>query len=296
LQERGDWVYILELQGFIFFGTAHRLLEQVRHRLHEANRLTPRFILFDFRQVSGLDASAELSFVKIKQLAQSRNIVLIFTDLSPEMRHQLERQVLTAQDQSAWRTFTDLDHGLEWGEEQLLRLFEGVGFSDKPRPVRRRLGKFLAQSKKLMGLFDSFGLAEPPTSDPPLDGLMAYMEQKKVATGTSLIRQGEEVTGIYFIKEGQVTAQMAGDDGCIVRLRTMRAGTVVGEMGAYLGTPASASVVTDQPSLVFYLSTERLQDLEASAPHLTVAFHKFMVQLQSERLARANDTLRALLG
>ena len=75
----------------------------------------------------------------------------------------------------------------------------------------------------------------------------------------------------------------------------MGAGTVVGEMGAYLGRPASASVITDQPSSVLYLSVERLQEIEATEPHITAAFHKFMVQLQSERLASANDTLNALL-
>ena len=267
--------------------------------MHEANLLSPRFILFDFRQVSGLDASAELSFVKIKQLAQSQNMVLVFTDLSPQIRHQLDRQVLTEQDQSIWRTFPDLDHGLEWCEEQLLQLFEGVGFSAKPRAGRRRLKNLLSQSEKLINLFDAFAPEEQtqsPAHDSRLDGLTEYMKQKEVETGACLIRQGEEVTGIYFIKAGQVTVQMESDDRRIVRLRTMGAGTVVGEMGIYLGTPASASVVTTQPSLVFYLSLERLQDLEATAPHLTAAFHKFMVQLQSERLARANDTLRALLG
>ncbi|MFN2286654.1 MAG: SulP family inorganic anion transporter, partial [Anaerolineae bacterium] len=30
LNQKGDWVYILRLQGFIFFGTANKLLEQIR--------------------------------------------------------------------------------------------------------------------------------------------------------------------------------------------------------------------------------------------------------------------------
>ncbi|HEX9925479.1 MAG TPA: SulP family inorganic anion transporter, partial [Anaerolineae bacterium] len=298
LKERGEWLYILELQGFIFFGTAHRLLEQVRRRLADPDLPSPSFILFDFRQVSGLDASAILSFVKIKQLAQAQNIVLVFTHLSPQMMRQLARQVLIDEDRDTWRTFTDLDHGIEWCEEQIIQVFEGVGLSAKPRATRRQLKGFLPQSNRLANLFEYF-VPESQTRSAAqtgeMDGMMQYMEQKEVKEGDYLIRQGEKSTGIYFIEEGQVTVQVEGNDGRTVRLRTMGPGTVVGEMGVYLGTLASASVVTDQPGSILYLSLNRLQEIEATAPHLMVAFHKFMVQLQSERLASANDTLQALL-
>jgi len=39
--------------------------------------LALRYMVLDFRQVSGLDASAVLSFSKMKQLAQSKNFVLV---------------------------------------------------------------------------------------------------------------------------------------------------------------------------------------------------------------------------
>lgn len=299
LKERGERLYILELQGFIFFGTAHRLLEQVRQRLANPERLAPHFILFDFRQVSGLDASAALSFVKIKQVAQARNIRLVFTQLSPPMRHQLERQVFTEEDQAVWRIFPDLDHGLEWCEAQLIQMFEDVGLSPKPRTAKRNLKAFLSQSEKLSTLFDELAPAneetQPPAEADMLADLQPYLEQKEVNQGDYLIRQGETPTGLYFIETGQVTVQMEQTDGRAVRLQTMGADTVVGEMGIYLDAPASASVVVTQPGSVFYLSLTRLEEIEATAPHLTTAFHKFMAHLQSQRLADANDTLHALL-
>ena len=298
LKKRGAWLYILELQGFVFFGTANKLLDQVRQRLDAPDRPMPRFILFDFRQVNGLDASAVLSFVKIKQQVQAQDIMLIFTHLSPPMTRQLERQVLTHEDQSAWRTFPDLDHGVEWCEEQIIQDFESVGLSDQPRTARRQLGALLSSSDKLAHLFEHLAPQKQtrfPALPDELDGVLHYMEEQDVEQGQYLIRQGEKPAGLYFVAEGQVTAQVEGDDGCSVRLRTLRAGTVVGEMGLYLGTPASASVVAEQPSVVFYLSTRRLEEIEETAPHVTAALHKFIAQLQSERLASANDTLRALL-
>jgi len=43
------------------------------------------------------------------------------------------------------------------------------------------------------------------------------------------------------------------------------------------------------------MGTVAIISIEDKAPHITAAFHKFMAQLQSERLASVNATLRALL-
>ena len=95
LSQKGEWVYILKLQGFIFFGTANKLLEQIRQRLHAPGKPAPHFIVLDFRHVLGLDASAELTLVKLKQLAQAQNIGLVFTHLSSKMQQRLEKGVFT---------------------------------------------------------------------------------------------------------------------------------------------------------------------------------------------------------
>jgi SulP family sulfate permease len=62
LQELGDHTFILELQGYIFFGTAYALLERIRVRINERNRLPVHYLVMDFRRVSGLDSSAVFSF------------------------------------------------------------------------------------------------------------------------------------------------------------------------------------------------------------------------------------------
>jgi SulP family sulfate permease len=71
--------------------------------------------------------------------------------------------------------------------------------------------------------------------------------------------------------------------------------TVVGEVGFYLGTPASASVVVNRPSTIYFLPADKLTEMKNSAPQLTAALHKFMAQRLSERLLNANDRLQALL-
>lgn len=301
LRRKGDWIYILELQGFIFFGTANKLLDQVRQRTSESVLSPPRFIVLDFRRVSGLDASAALSFVKMKQLARIQNILLIFSHLSLQLRRQLEKKVLTDEDKATWRVEADLDHSLEWCEEQMIQVFESTGITAKPRTVKQQLEKFLPRSARFASLFEYLAQEEreQPEQDQPASvstaNLGRYLERKDVPEGYYLIRQGDVPRCLYFIEQGQVTAQLEHKDGKTVRLRKMGAGTIVGEVGLYLGSEASASVVTNLSSTIYCLSADNLQRMEETDPETAAAFHKFIAQLLSERLRGMTDTLQALL-
>jgi len=84
----GRHIYILELQGFLFFGTSNALLERLRARVADDEQPPVRYIVLDFRRVTGLDSSAVLSFVKGRQLAEPQGITLVLTHLSARLRRQ----------------------------------------------------------------------------------------------------------------------------------------------------------------------------------------------------------------
>ncbi len=71
IQQKGHWLYIVELQGFVFFGLANQLLEQIREKM-DAEKFSPHYVLVDFRFVTGIDSSAALSFTKMKQLGKEK--------------------------------------------------------------------------------------------------------------------------------------------------------------------------------------------------------------------------------
>ncbi|MGD8750880.1 MAG: SulP family inorganic anion transporter, partial [Anaerolineales bacterium] len=83
LKKIGEHIYIMELQGYIFFGTANALLEQIKTRLTAGDQLKVLFIIFDFRRVTGLDSSAVFSFVKCRQIAEQQDIKIVLTDVPP---------------------------------------------------------------------------------------------------------------------------------------------------------------------------------------------------------------------
>jgi SulP family sulfate permease len=99
---------------------------------------------------------------------------------------------------------------------------------------------------------------------------------------------------MYFIESGQVTAKLELADGRWVRLRSQGAGTVVGEVGLFLGGRRSASVITEQASTVYYLSADALSRMRTTDPALALAFHQFLVCLLAERLTSASNMLQDL--
>jgi SulP family sulfate permease len=292
-------IYILELQGLVFFGTANRLLEQVRRRVDDPDQPAPRFVLLDFRQVDGLDASAVLSFARMKQLAQARGFVLVLTALSDPVRQRLASEICTGEDQALCHIDLDLDHGVEWCEEQLLALAiagpDGAVAQTADEPGEPWQVDGLASLLEAIGgqagvQGGTEGLVSISASE-----LGEFLERREVSKGQYLIHQGDAPQGLYVLETGQVTALREGVDGSLVRLRKMGPGSIVGEMGLYLGIPAAASVVTDQPSTVYYLPAGELERMEQARPELAAALHRYVAQLLGERLARANDTLQALL-
>ena len=101
---------------------------------------------------------------------------------------------------------------------------------------------------------------------------------------------------MYFIESGQVTAQLEQPGREPLRLETMRGGRTVGELGFYLGTRRSATVVADRPTVVYVLTQAELARLEREDPAAAHAFHRVIVHLLGERvlhLVRAVDALRA---
>ena len=100
---------------------------------------------------------------------------------------------------------------------------------------------------------------------------------------------------MYFVETGMVTAQLETPDGQVLRLRSMRGGTVVGEMGLYLGAARAASVVASRPSVVHRLSTESLKNMREQDPELAALLHEWIARLLAERLTENNRTIEALM-
>ena len=274
LRVRGEEVFVFELQGFLFFGTANSLLDRIRQRALDVGQSPLSFLVLDFRRVTGLDSSAVLAFIKVHRLAEGQGFRLLVTGLSDRVRSQLERGGFSTAVLSELHAFPDLDHAIQWCEERLLEK-EAIE-ADQPRSLATLL-------------HDGLGFAVD------VERLLPYLEPVDLPAGHVLIHQGEPSADMYLLESGRLTAFFTAVGGDAVRLRTMAPGTVVGEVTMYLGTVRSASVVTEEPSRLYRLTTEGLEAMQRDDPELSAALHRALARLLARRLTDSLRTMEALL-
>jgi sulfate permease, SulP family len=95
LDAQGERISILDLQGYLFFGTAARLLDQIR------------------AQITGLDSSALYAFSKLGRLASNHQFTIVLTGMGAELERQIAPAVAEARRAGWLRVEPDLDRGIE---------------------------------------------------------------------------------------------------------------------------------------------------------------------------------------
>jgi len=251
------------LQGNLFFGTASSLLEEVRGALSHT-----KILLIDFWLVRGVDASADVILRKLVRLATERQVEVVFTGLSDDLRRRFA-DLEGRPEAPLVRMFPDLDRGLEWAENALLR---GVSSEVK-----------LSEVLECNGSIDQAELGR-------------FFTDCTVPAGGTLIHCGAPSDCLYILLSGRVSVHMALSSSSFTkRLRTYGPGTVLGEMGFFGGAPRSADVTADVDSRLARLDREVMQQLESEHPALAARIHRFVISSLAARLRAANEELRNLI-
>jgi len=112
------------------------------------------------------------------------------------------------------------------------------------------------------------------------------------AIGSSFVRADD----VFFIESGRISGRLELGDSKSVRLRTMRAGTTVGEIGCYLGQMRTASVIADEPTRAYRLTADALRLMVQQDPDLAAALHRYMVSLLADRLSATASLLQKVLS
>ncbi|MBX3010401.1 MAG: SLC26A/SulP transporter family protein [Caldilineaceae bacterium] len=269
LTRHAQEIRILRLQGYLFFGTTMQLVEYIT-KLVEDETKKPLFLALDFHYSSGMDASALLSFTKLQRLAREQEVTLIYTGLHHNLLAQFEKEKIIRASDHDQTVFVDLDHGLEWCEEQLLQ----IGKLQRQR--------FMPLALQLDELF--------PDTD-QVTTFMDYLEARRLQADETLIAEGEKVSGIYLIEHGQVTIAARLPNGQTRRVATLGSGAILAEWQM----PANGYATVNQRSQVYSLTNTALQRMVTEQPALAVIFFRFIAEVAGEQLMLANTTIDRLL-
>ena len=275
LHLHGDAILILRLQGFLFFGTADRLRQRIERRVASELETKPRFIVIDFRRVTGLDSSTVLSFARLSQVAAREELSIIFTGVAEAIRVTMLRGGLDVSDDAPLRFIADIDTGLKWCEDMLLSAAQPDYAASAVRPLTARLASILNSAEIAIKV-------------------VAYCERLEMPATALIIEQGAPSNDIFFIEAGHASVAVASEGHAPVRLATVGPGSIVGEIAFYLGETRSASVVAEEDMIVWRLSRASVQRLQAEMPEVALRFHEGIAAMLAKRLTRTNHLVRLL--
>ncbi len=273
LRQHGDLIQILWLQGYLFFGTANSLFDDIRERFHHRPRADERWLVLDFKAVTGIDSSAVFSFIKLRQFAEEERLTLVLCELPEAVRQSLQSQGVFAGGGPRIEHFPNLDQALEWCEDRLLaRHLEEM---DSVQEIEGWLAGEIGDIDRVRRF-------------------IGFLERETFAPGETLFHQGEAADSVYFVLSGRVSVVLEQKGGGRLRLRSMLGQTVVGEMGLYRDTTRSASVVVEEAAVVYRLDRAALDRMSRDAPDVVGAFHSMIVRTLADRLSFANNEIAAL--
>lgn len=268
LARHGRQIQGMSLQSYLFFGSANRLFQQVKALF---SREPPcRFLVFDFRLVTGIDSSAMHSFTQIKRAAEEVGARLVLVNLSSELEHAFRtRRFITGDVILA----DDLDRALESCEKAVIatHLAEGSGGSTLRDWLSRALG-----SPKLG------------------EELAALCQRLEVGKGEIIAEQGTPARSMHFILEGRINILVKMDDGRLIRVRSLGPHTTTGEMGLISKQLRSATIQAEVPSVLYVLSAEAYERIKRGNDDLAQALLTYVVSVMAERLSFASKVIGVL--
>jgi SulP family sulfate permease len=262
-------IQVIVLQGYLFFGSVHHLLESTEPRLAGTGdrRGGPRFLILDCARVDGADSSCLFALMRLRQQAEAGDCTVLWAAVPPGLLQALQAAGLAGVGQASL-TFADLDHALEHAENRVL----GIARTAAPQ----------SGLDELEAAYPTLGVRRQ---------LMAYCDRVIWRPGGHVLRQGAPSDAMFFLESGLLTAWRELPDGGRIRLRTIVPGTVIGEVGFYSASPHAASIVADQESSAYRITREALRRIQKDDPPLASTFHRFMVVVIAER---AEDSINRL--
>ena len=124
--------------------------------------------------------------------------------------------------------------------------------------------------------------------------LMRYFDRLALLPKNTLFSRARNPTPLYLVESGKLNVVLETPDGIQVHLRTVAAGALLGELGFYLGTPRTASVVAAEPSVLYRLTQEAVDRMKTEDPPVAAAFGDFITRLLASRVVTANGTIAQL--
>lgn len=263
-------IRIYELQGFLFFGTAHNFYTLIKDQLEDKNDEI-RHLILSFRHVSGIDASAEQILQKIFYAADKHNCSVSTIELPKRDQIRVARLLRRSPALINDQNYAAIYDAMEAIEESMLRerAFDSVGSLQRWFETR----------------FDNEEAAE---------NLFKVLQPEEFADGEIICRQGEAANEIYFLDRGRIDVVSNDVPGQPFRIYSYMRHTMLGEMGFVRHETRSADLIARGTTVIYVLSRETYDRLRKQRDPAIDALLQLVSVTLSDRIISANRTIGEL--
>jgi len=281
---------ILELQGFLFFGTARQVLDWVKKTDEENNALKPyqrlRYIAIDFTHVENMDYSCAKTFYDIMDNILGMGCQLLYVGMNEKVNSKVFESGGHDSKSKEVMTFPDLDYAAEYMEDALLERAAWIRLHwlmfDSFRKLHTRA--------LLMATYEIF---EAVLGSDIGRRIWRYAERRNFKKGDYLCKEGHINHTLFLLQLGKVTS-ITEQNGKTKRLHTMRRGAFFNEECLFLDRPVSYSSVADEDSVVWAIDRTNMKDLEAHDPFLAAEILRNVLRVSSMARIRLEREVSAL--
>ncbi|MEA2832054.1 MAG: sulfate permease, SulP family [Methylobacteriaceae bacterium] len=261
LEAQGARIVLFRLQGYLFFLNVSSVRAAVEKRADEKPALND--IVFDFRDVVGMDSSALMAFRRIGQIAEEKKFRVTFAGLHPDLRDLFERAMM-------------------WRDEGILCV------ETADRALQSAEDRLVAESEK--GRFSyaltlSQALAAFAPGQVPEGRLARYLEHVELQPNEVLMHLGDAADAMFFVEAGQVTAELQREGTAPLRLQTSSPGALTGEIALFRGGVRTASVRAEGNCRLARLSKAALERMEKEDADLAQLIHRFIIVQLADKVA-----------
>ena len=246
LHERGDRLSVIQIQGYVFFGSLTKIDMQVR----SARTTSASGVVIDFASVTGVDSSACSELARLLCELHRAGAVIWVSAADATLMQRLHLAEPALVDRIAF--CSSLDLALEYAEDHLLA------------PLGRPLD-----------------LRQPTTTLSP--ELVDECEFRRFEQGTVFMAHGKPAAGLFIVRSGSVTSYCVGPEGRRTRLRGFGPLTVVGEIGTLAGSPCRYEAIAATTVDGWWLSIDRFHMIRNRKPWLALELYEYIGQSSDGR-------------
>ena len=271
LQKHGGKIFVIELQGPLFFGSAEEVAKEIETSIHDAE-----YCISNMKQINEIDATGARYMLQIYESLKKQGKTLLISHIWEGTRLWDSLGYAGIIDKIGRnRFFQDLDSALEYAEDQILC----SGLCEIP-------DREFALAE--MDIFAKFSAEETK--------IMAdRLSPEKYNSGDVIIRKSDLDRDLFLLVRGMVnvTLQLKNDQREI-RLNTLSAGNTFGEIALLDNEPRSANVVAVGEVTLFRLTYDNFLDLQEKEPNVANKLILNMALNLSTRLRLSTEEINVL--